>query len=380
MLDPNGARPPRINQWNISLQRSITADLLVEAAYVANRGVWETASVLDNFNAITPQRLASFGLDVNNANDQALLSKTFASGLPQQRGFQLPYPGFPTGQTLEQALRPFPQFSSSLTPTWAPLGDSWYDALQVKVTQRLWHGLSGTVAFTWQKELDLGATVQDGSGGAINDAFNRRVNKDLSSFSQPFVLTPAFNYEVPGITSNRMVRSVVKGWTIGAILRYSSGLPIQAPTANNALSSVLEQGTFVDRVPGAPLFLKDPNCHCIDPNKDFVLNPAAWAQPPAGQFGTAAAYYNDYRWARRPDEQASLGRIFRIRERMSLQVRAEFFNIFNRTFLNNPSSGNAQALQVRNSVGVPTSGFGYISSGSVASANRTGQIVARIMF
>ena len=380
LLDPNGARPPRINQWNVSLQRAVTSSLLVEAAYVGNRGVWEQANVLDNFNSITPARLASFGLNVNSATDQALLSKTFASGLPQARGFQLPYASFPTGQTLEQALRPYPQFSSSLTPTWAPLGNSWYDALQMKATQRLWHGLSASVSFAWQKELALGATVQDGSGGSINDANNRQVNKDISSFSQPLVFVPAFNYELPGFGTNKWERLIVKGWSVGGILRYSSGLPIQVPTANNALSSVLEQGTFVNRVPGQPLFLKDPNCHCIDPNADFVLNPAAWAQPAAGQFGTAAAYYNDYRWARRPDEQVSVGRIFRLREKMSFQVRAEFFNIFNRTFLNTPTSGNSQAIQVRNSAGVPTSGFGFISSGSVAAANRTGQLVGRIQW
>jgi hypothetical protein len=80
----------------------------------------------------TPQRLAAFGLNVNSTADQTLLSKTFTSGLPQARGFQIPYASFPQGQTLQQALRPFPQFSSSLTPTWAPLGNSWYDALPAK--------------------------------------------------------------------------------------------------------------------------------------------------------------------------------------------------------------------------------------------------------
>lgn len=46
----------------------------------------------------------------------------------------------------------------------------------------------------------------------------------------------------------------------------------------------------MNRVSGEPVFLKDPNCHCIDPNKDFVLNPAAWVEAPAGQFGTSAGY------------------------------------------------------------------------------------------
>ena len=35
------------------------------------------------------------------------------------------------------------------------------------------------------------------------------------------------------------------------------------------------------------------NCHGYDPAKTFVLNPAAWSNPPNGQFGTANAHYND---------------------------------------------------------------------------------------
>jgi hypothetical protein len=51
----------------------------------------------------------------------------------------------------------------------------------------------------------------------------------------------------------------------------------------------------MNRVEGQPLFLKDPNCHCINPRKDFVLNPAAWADPAPGQFGVSDPFYDDYR-------------------------------------------------------------------------------------
>src|SRR5437867_983421 len=102
-LDPNGGRPPRIHQWNVSLQRSISANLLVEAAYVGNRGVWETANALGPMNVLTAQRLAAFGLDPNNATDRTLLTSTFASGAPQARGFKLPYAAFPATSTLQQA-------------------------------------------------------------------------------------------------------------------------------------------------------------------------------------------------------------------------------------------------------------------------------------
>ena len=95
------------------------------------------------------------------------------------------------------------------------------------------------------------------------------------------------------------MKAVIGGWTAGGILRYSSGMPILIPSANNALNSLLfrntASATFANRVAGQPLFLQDLNCHCFDPNTTFVLNPKAWTDPPAGQSGVSAPYYNDYR-------------------------------------------------------------------------------------
>jgi hypothetical protein len=140
------------------------------------------------------------------------------------------------------------------------------------------------------------------------------------------------------------------------------------------------QSTLMNRVAGVPLFVKDLNCHCIDPYKDFVLNPAAWTNPASGTWGTAAPYYSDFRYERRPTEQMSLGRMFHIREKMSLQVRAEFFNVFNRTYLANPSLTVPTQPQARNGAGQPTSGWGYINPTSLYSQPRNGQLVARFTF
>jgi hypothetical protein len=104
-----------------------------------------------------------------------------------------------------------------------------------------------------------------------------------------------------------------------------------------------------------------------------VLNPAAWVNPPNGQFGTSAAYYDDYRYQRRPVENFNFGRTFRIREGMTFNVRAEFTNIFNRTEMGNPTATNAQAAQSVSAAGVTTSGFGWISPASVASPPRRRQ-------
>ena len=183
-LDPNAGRPGRIHQWNINVQREVMKNLVVEAAYVGNRGAWLTgATGLVSMNAISDQRLAAFGLNRNNPADLQLLTSRIDSPLAASRGFKAPYAGFPAGQTVAQSLRPYPQFSSGLSPMWAPLGNNWYDSLQVKATKRYSHGLDFTAAFTWAKELV--------TGQGVNDVFNRGNQKSLASTSQPFLFVLA---------------------------------------------------------------------------------------------------------------------------------------------------------------------------------------------
>src|SRR5579884_1947398 len=107
-----------------------------------------------NLNANTPERLAAYGLDITNAADRTLLTSTFAQPSVSSR-FKIPYAGFPLNQTLAQALRPFPQFTN-IPVYWNPMGRTWYDALQVKFTQRFSRGLTGTSTFSWSKAETIG--------------------------------------------------------------------------------------------------------------------------------------------------------------------------------------------------------------------------------
>ena len=350
----------------------------MEAAYVGNRSVWNLATSLIDLNALTPQKIAAAGLNISSATDRSLLTSTFASGLPQGRGFKVPYAGYPTGLTLAQSLRPYPQFGT-ISSLWTPLGNTWYDSLQAKVTQRTKHGLTTSTAFTWSKNLVLGAETGSGGGDPINDVFNRPNQKDLSSADLPFVFNEAVNYRLPRVGPNALIRNVVGDWSIAAILTYTSGGLIAVPGAQNSLSTLLFRGTFANRVPGQALWSKDPNCGCIDPNKDFVLNPAAWSDPAAGQWGFTAPYYSDYRNPRHPSESAGIGRIFRLREGITMEVRAEFQNVFNRLVLPGATSSNALATQSRNTAGVPTAGFGYMNATS-AGGQRNGQLLARFQW
>jgi Carboxypeptidase regulatory-like domain len=395
--DQNAGRPARQMQWSIGLQRELTKDLLIEATYVGNRGVWWNAPGEVDVNAITTQILTAHGLSLNSAADRQLLNSPLNSPTAAARGFNIPpFSGFPLTATVAQSLRPFPQFTS-ITALWAPDGDTWYDALQTKVTKRYSYGLAFTALYSWQKQLSTAAptnvTVPGTGGTAIVDVENRSLNKALSPYDQPQILTIAASYTVPRFPINKLLSLAARDWTLNALLSYSSGLPILAPYANNQLNQLLlrnvgtafvnstpssaSTGTFASRVPGVPLFTEDLNCHCFDPNKVFVLNPAAWTDPPAGQFGTSAPYYNDYRYQRHPVENVGLGRIFRIRERYTLNIRIEFDNIFNRAQMPNPTANNALQAQTYTKAGAPSGGFGFINTAATGATTFTGTDTSR---
>jgi len=391
-MDPNAGRPARQYQWSVGVQRELTKDMVVEASYVANRGVWWQAPALLNMNANTPSSLAAYGIDVNSAADRTLLSSQIGSQAVAARGFKLPYAGFPSTQLLAQALRPFPQFTT-IPVYWDPLGKSWFDSLQVKATKRFSHGLSFLSTFTWSKSLDIGSEIGEPNPGTtgnaiFNDVFNRNTNKYLSRYDQPYLFNISLNYTTPGIKGNKMLSFALRDWTYGAFLQYASGTPIPVPAANSSLNNYLFQGaSFANRVAGQPLTTVDLNCHCYDPNATFVLNPKAWADPAPGQFGSSAGYYSDYRTQRRPIENMNLGRTFRIKERVSFNIRMELTNVFNRAFWSDPTAANANTAQTRLANGNTSAGFGKILTttptafGSVANLlPRQGVIVGRVTF
>jgi hypothetical protein len=384
-MDPNAGRPARQYQWSIGFQRELNHNLVVDMTYVGNRGVWWQAPAMLNLNANTPERLRSLGVDVANPADQALLRSTMSSAAVVARGFKVPYASFPVSQTLAQALRPFPQFTT-IPVYWDPMGKTWYDALQVKLTQRFSHGLTATSTFSWSKQSTIGTEVGEPNPGTtgnavVNNIFNRYQNKYLSKYDQPFILNLSLTYLTPKVTSNKIISNALSNWTWGAFLQYASGFPLQVPNGQSALDSLLFQGaSYANRVPGVPLYTVDVNCHCYDPNKTFVLNPNAWVDPAPGQFGQSAAYLSDYRSQRRPMENMNLGREFKIREGMSLNIRMEFTNILNRSYWGDPtglSLTNAKQQQVLLPNGNTSAGFGRILTTTATAFGTTANLLPR---
>jgi len=221
--------------------------------------------------------------------------------------------------------------------------------------------------------------------------------KSVQSTDQPHVMAINILYQVPKIFSNPLLDTIAKDWQFGSFLQYASGTPLLPPAAQ--VTNNLPGGSEMYRT-GQPLFLKDINCHCYDPTHTQVLNPAAWANPAAGTYGPGPSntavgfassnlYYSDFRGPRRPSESFNIARNFRLSKGdrpVTLSVRGEFANIFNRTLL--PTPVTTIGGIATNKAGQYTGGFGVIpevfATGTVPSAAnvlpRTGTIVARVNF
>jgi hypothetical protein len=372
-------RPPRINQYSAGIQREITRSFIMEASYVGNHAAWlqPFGGSLGRLSQLSPQFLATYGLypipgtgpaGYNNENARALLADPISSSAVTQflasQGIKsvLPYTGFPTSTSLANTLVPFPQFGA-IEPSGSPTGASKYDSLQVKATKRFSHGLQAGGAYTFAKGYNLIQSRQD--------FFNPQGSAWNLQQIPPQTLNMNATYTVPKASFfPKYVNLITKDWQIGWFANYQSGAFLAPPVSSVNLNYLPSEDI---RVAGEPLYtagVNPNNQSTYNPWFTQVLNPAAWQPCPtngtcaaaaSGIFGaTATVYYADFRAPRTPTENANLGRNFRIKERMNLQIRGEFVNIFNRTLMPAPSTSNPQNPVTKNALGIQTGGFGVI--------------------
>ena len=424
LLDANAGRPARLLQWNIGLQREINRNLVVEASYVGNRGIWWSsgtaggANSLAPLNALSQDTLKAYGFtDLTSATDAALVNGVISNLTAAQRSnlaargiSTLPYSNFPNTQTVRQSLLAYPQYSAPLGAisglTGAPLGNTWYDSFQLNVTERFSHGLSFNLNYNYSKNLD---TISSPS-----DVFNRALSKNLSVWDLPHQLRLSAQYQVPELRSvglsgfsNKVASYAASGWGVGVSLSYQSAGILARPSSNG--TTPISQ--FLGRGPGGAQLKKnadgsymnpysvnwvdndgkqrtdplDINCHCYDPTKTVALNPLAWENVPNGQWGADQSALRFYRGIRLPAENANLSRNFRFKERVTLNVRIEFNNVFNRMQLPAPSvAGNFATTPTKFVTGANTGlysgGFGTYGVLNGLGGQRTGTFVARIQF
>ncbi len=213
--------------------------------------------------------------------------------------------------------------------------------------------------------------------------------KSFSSFDQPRVFNFAGTYTVPRLPGNKFVSWVLRDWEINAYLDYASGLPIPSPPLPPAWPTNSSSRRWRTGFPDVPLFTQDINCHCFDPVEDIYPEPGGLDESAARRVRNRGAVLQ--RLSLRSPSHREHGpgpRVRRLKERFSLEMRVDFANIFNRTYLNNPTATGFSNPQSTNTTGplagLNSGGFGYINLAASPTTPyaqpRNGTIVLRVRF
>jgi len=324
-MSGSGGKQAYQSAWQLSIQRELPKSIFLDIAYVGNKGTHLPAN-LENFNQV-PSRYLSLG---------ALLNQPIGSPAAQAAGISAPYPGF-TG-TVAQALRPFPQYAS-INNAVQPIGNSSYHSMQLKLQKRFSGGLSYLVSYTLSKTLtdtSLGGYSVFNAGA--RDTANRSLEKALAGNDRTRNLVTSWIYELPGKQLTGVRGKVAKGWQVGIVTRYTSGVPLSI--SGGGPLPIFGGGNRPNRVPGVSA-RSAVSGGSFDPARDVYLNAQAFQQPAPFTFGTGASIEPDLRGFTFRNEDLSIIKrtyISNVSEVFNVEFRAELFNVFNRTIFSNPAT------------------------------------------
>jgi hypothetical protein len=334
-FQPNGARLPLVENWNVGVQKELWGGVVVDAAYVGTATHHMLNGAL-NYNQLDPRYLALGSVLLSDIN----------SPQAQSAGVTSPYVGF--SGTVAQALRPFPQYQG-VTLSSDPVGNNNYNSLQVRAQKRLSNGISFLIAYTVSKDLTDSPGYGGGAflGGAQN-YYNLRAEKAVASFDVPQAFVAAYTYDLPLgkgkllNLSNPVADKILGGWTTSGIITLQSGVPVGISTELSlpAIGSIRP-----DVIPGQAFYI-NRNRGSFDPAKDLYLNINAFDPPPPFSFGDAPPRFDQIRAFGTREWDMALIKKIPITERVSLSLKGEFFNALNTvnfglpvTDINDPSFG-----------------------------------------
>lgn len=351
ILNREDARPPYLQNWMLNFQRRLTGQTLLDVAYVGNKGTHLQSRLMPT-NHMPTQYLSLGDLLFQNIADPTVqaLSVVQAMPLDPATGRHAPFAGYEAllGQrgfaTLGQALRTFPQYSeeinSQIRRFYEGVGVSTYHALQVKVDKRFSKGLTFLAAYTWSKTLTDAESQFSEFSGFTADAYNRKAEKSYSINDYPHNLVMSYAYELPFGPGKRFANvggaagKIVGGWKVAGIQQYQSGAPGMVFTLGNTMWPFEGSNGFMSRpnvVPGVPQKSAALLSGDFDPNQDLVWNPEAWKDPAPWTFGNGPRTYGNLRRFAYLNEDISIIKRTAVNDRVSIEFRADFLNILNRT-------------------------------------------------
>jgi hypothetical protein len=318
---------PYTQNWDFEIQQQLPGNLLVDVSYVGSHSVHLTSDGENdlNLNQLTPQSLA--------------LGSKLQSSVPNPF-YGIITTGPESGATIPMSYlaAPFPQYTG-LQASYIGGGYALYHAFQLKVEKRFSQGLSLLVSYTGQKQIDdysIISNVGNNTGG-IQNIYNRQGDKGVSSndISQHAVISGVYNLPFGrgqqfGKSWNRAIDTFLGGWQVNGIATAQTGFPLSPTTQNTSQS-----GSTTLR----------PNNNGQDPNLsgpvstrlNQYLTASTFSQPAPFTFGNLTRTLPNVRAPGTQNIDFSLFKNFHIVERLSMQVRAEAFNLLNQVVFSAPN-------------------------------------------
>jgi hypothetical protein len=330
---PRDQRSAYIQNWQLSVQRELGSNMLLDVGYVGNHAVkLILLADLNQARPVTAEEIRLSNLPASDPNRRALPS------LDSRRPIQ----GF---RSISAVL---------------PAAFSNYHALQVKFERRFSKGLYVLNSFTWSKAIDNVSQVLEepgGNTGTPQNLFNLAADRGLSPYDQPFNNTTSFVWELPFGKGRAFwsdmpyaLDAFVGGWTLTGINTMASGQAVNFRYTPSPVTANLP--SFIGGVALRPNLVGNPILPKDERTIDRYFNAAAIQLPSLDQpFGNAGRniargdsfYQFDF------GLQKNFAMPF-INEVSKLEFRTEFFNVFNKTNFGAPNSTFASAGfgQVRN--------------------------------
>jgi hypothetical protein len=327
---------PTVQNWRFGIQQQLPGKIVVDAAYVGTHGSHLALSGLSNPNQVGAQYL---GLG-------STLTASIDSQAAQNAGIKSPYPGF--SGSVAQALRPYPQVQA-ITNYEVKLGWSTYEAFQLTAQRRYAGGFQWLMSYTNSKLLTNMQDNTDVSGvSTLQNTANLRAERAVAVFDVPQMFWTEAIYDLPIGPDKRFLSSggvqgmLLGGWSLAPIVNIADGQPLAISQSNQM--PIYNYGQRPDLVPGVPV-RNDVSC-----GRERIFNPAAFVSPGPYAFGDAAPRLSDARNCGPVTTDLTLRKNTPLNERMTLNINAQAFNLFN-----HPVWGNANSV-------FGNSNFGTIST------------------
>ncbi len=230
-------------------------------------------------------------------------------------------------QGTSQASRPFyklyPQYSN--INQIESIGTSNYNALQTEIRLQNWHHLSASAVYTLSHNLD---EITAYRGALPQNNLNFKGDYGNSDFDTRNTFVSFLSYQLPGSSHARLLTN---GWQLNSLFSFHGGQPFTVHASgdisgtNEGNDRAVQVGPITKAYQG-----QAPGVNWIDP--------AAFTDPAPGTFGTSRR--NAYYGPGYSDVDFSVFKDTKIKERVTVQFRAEMFNLFNRANYAPPGGGS----------------------------------------